>query len=50
MVIFSDIVPEMSISTFENVIYEAGWKPSLTPNQEEERKAWAIEHDPDAEH
>ena len=54
---FSEIVPEMSISTLENVMYEAGyarrrlgWKPSLTLDQEEERKVWAIEHDPDSEH
>ena len=54
---FSEIVPEMSISTFENVLYKVGyarrspgWKPSLTPDQEKERKAWVIEHDPDDEH
>ncbi|KAF2627728.1 hypothetical protein BU25DRAFT_310346, partial [Macroventuria anomochaeta] len=51
---FKDVVPEMSITTFENVMYEAGyarrapgWKPSLTPEQEKERDAWAHAHNPD---
>ena len=41
---FSDIIPVMSITTFENVMYEAGyarrkpgWKPPLTPDEEAER-------------
>ena len=44
----------MTISTFENVMYEAGylrgklgWKPTLTPAQEKERYAWALQHNPD---
>jgi transposase len=51
---FSGIVPKMSISTFENVLYEAGysrkrpgWKPSLTKDQIETRYLWALEHNPD---
>jgi transposase len=51
---FDEIVPRMSITTFENVMYEAGyarrrpgWKPHLTPEQEKERYAWALEHNPD---
>jgi hypothetical protein len=51
---FSAIVPEISISTFENIMYEAGysrrrprWKPTLTPAQERERYAWALAHNPD---
>ncbi len=48
---FDAIVPRMSITTFENVKYEAGytrrrpgWKPALTPEQEKERHVWALEH------
>ena len=51
---FDEIVPKMSITTFENVMYEAryarrrpGWKPALTPEQEKERYVWALEHNPD---
>ena len=51
---FKEVVLEMSITTFENVMYEAGharrapgWKPSLTPDQEKERLAWAHAHNPD---
>jgi hypothetical protein len=51
---FSDIIPVMSITTFENVMYEAGyarrkpgWKPPLTPEEEAERYQWAKEHNPD---
>jgi hypothetical protein len=39
---------------FENVMYEAGyarrrpgWKPPLTPAQEQERYEWALTHNPD---
>lgn len=51
---FKHIVPEISVTTFENVMYEAGysrkrpgWKPLLTPEQEEERYQWALAHNPD---
>jgi hypothetical protein len=51
---FEDVVPEISVTTFENVMYEAGfarrrpgWKPSLSPEQEKERYAWALAHNPD---
>ena len=51
---FKHIVPEMSVTTFENVMYEAGyarrrpgWKPTLTPDQENERYEWALQHNPD---
>jgi hypothetical protein len=51
---FDEIVPKMSITTFENVMCEAGyarrrpgWKPALTPEQEKERYVWALEHNPD---
>ena len=44
----------MSVSTFENVMDEAGysrrkpgWKPTLTPAQEKERYVWALQHNPD---
>ena len=50
---FNDIVPSISISTFENVMYEAGfarkkpgWKPHLTEAQKQERLQWAIAHNP----
>ena len=53
---FDEIVPKMSITTFENVMYEAGyarrrpgWKPRLTREQEEERYEWALRHNPDKE-
>lgn len=51
---FKDVVPEISVTTFENVMYEAGyarrrpgWKPSLTSEQEKERYEWALAHNPD---
>jgi hypothetical protein len=51
---FKDIVPQMSITTFENVMYEAGysrkkpgWKPPLTAKEEQERYQWALAHNPD---
>jgi hypothetical protein len=51
---FSYIVSSISITTFENVMYEAGyarrrpgWKPKLTPEQEKERYEWALQHNPD---
>lgn len=51
---YSHFLPEMSISTLENIMYEAGyarrrpgWKPSLTPSQEKERYQWALAHNPD---
>ncbi|KAF2025114.1 hypothetical protein EK21DRAFT_93516 [Setomelanomma holmii] len=44
----------MSVTTFENVMYEAGyarrrpgWKPHLSPEQEKERYKWAKVHNPD---
>lgn len=47
-------LPKISITTLENVMYEAGyarrrpgWKPILTPAQEEERYQWALIHNPD---
>jgi hypothetical protein len=49
-------VPEISILTFENVIYEAGyarrqpgWKPHLTDKQEQVRYEWAIAHNPNCD-
>lgn len=51
---FSSIVPDISVSTFENIMYEAGYsrrkpgsKPPLTPAQKEERYQWALAHNPD---
>jgi hypothetical protein len=51
---FNEIIPQMSITTFENVMYEAGyarrrpgWKPSLTLEQVTECYEWALEHNPD---
>lgn len=48
-----EIVPEISIKTFENIMYEVGyarrrpgWKPSLAHEQEQERYAWAIAQNP----
>ena len=53
---FNAIIPVMNVTTFENVVYEAGyarrrpsWKPSLTPDQEKERLVWALDHNPDHE-
>ena len=41
---FKEIVPEISVTTFQNVMYEAGysrhrpsWRPPLTKDQEEEQ-------------
>ena len=52
---FSDIIPVMSITTFENVMYEAGyarrkpdWKLPLTPEEEADRYQWAKEHNLDS--
>ncbi|KAF1941289.1 hypothetical protein EJ02DRAFT_492810, partial [Clathrospora elynae] len=49
-------LPNMSISTLENVMYEAdyaqrkpGWKPPLTPAQERECYQWALNHNLDKE-
>lgn len=51
---FESVVPKMSITTFENVMYEAGfarrrpgWKPHLTDEQEQVRYEWALAHNPD---
>ncbi|EDU46141.1 HTH-Tnp-Tc3-2 domain containing protein [Pyrenophora tritici-repentis] len=48
------IAPNLSISTFENVMYRAGykrrkpgWKPPLSSTQRQERLRWALEHNPD---
>ncbi|KAF2621101.1 hypothetical protein BU25DRAFT_306323, partial [Macroventuria anomochaeta] len=53
---FNSIVPKMSITTFKNVMYKAGytrqrpgWKMSLTPEQEQERYTWVLAHNPDKE-
>ncbi|KAF2621130.1 hypothetical protein BU25DRAFT_426733 [Macroventuria anomochaeta] len=54
---FKDIVPQMSISTFENILYKAcfsrkkpGWKPPLTAKEEQEHYQWALDHNPDLHH
>jgi transposase len=51
---FNEILPDISITTFENVMYEAGyarrkpgWKPSLSPHQQKVRYEWALAHNPD---
>lgn len=51
---FLAIIPKISISTFENVMYEAGyarrrpgWKPKLTPEEIKSRFEWAKAHNPD---
>jgi hypothetical protein len=51
---FESIVPKISCTTFENVMYEAGyarrrpgWRPHLTPQQERARYEWALAHNPD---
>lgn len=51
---FNEIIPLMSITTLENVVYEAGyarrrpgWRPHLTLDQEQERYEWALAHNPD---
>ncbi|KAF1964209.1 hypothetical protein BU23DRAFT_417427, partial [Bimuria novae-zelandiae CBS 107.79] len=47
-------LPPISVSTFENVMYEAGyarrkpgWKPPLTEQEMQDRYEWALEHNPD---
>jgi hypothetical protein len=52
---YSGVLPNLSISTLENIMYEAGysrrkpgWKPPLTPAQERERYQWALAHNPAA--
>lgn len=54
---YSGVLPNLSISTLENIMYEAGysrrkpgWKPPLTPAQERERYQWALTHNPDRDH
>ncbi|KAF1967907.1 hypothetical protein BU23DRAFT_658121, partial [Bimuria novae-zelandiae CBS 107.79] len=49
-----DELPPMSVSTFENVMYEAGyarrkpgWKPPLTEQEMQDRYKWALAHNPD---
>ncbi|KAF2825263.1 hypothetical protein CC86DRAFT_456492 [Ophiobolus disseminans] len=51
---FSSIIPDISISMFENIMYKAGysrrkpgWKPPLTPAQKKERYQWALAYNPD---
>ncbi|RMZ66319.1 Transposable element Tcb2 transposase [Pyrenophora seminiperda CCB06] len=51
---FEEIVPKTSISTFENIMYDAGyarrkpgWKPKLSPDEENRRFLWALHHNPD---
>jgi transposase len=51
---FEAIAPNLSVSTFENVMYEAGykrrkpgWKPPLSSTQRRERLQWALSHNPD---
>lgn len=49
---FKEVAPKMSITTFEKVMYEAGYarrrsEPHLTLEQERRRYAWALAHDPD---
>jgi hypothetical protein len=51
---FKAITPRIIISLFENIMYEAGysrrkpgWKPKLTPDQEQHRYKWALIHNPD---
>lgn len=51
---FEAVAPKMSISTFENVMYGAGytrrkpgWKPPLSSSQRRERLQWALQHNPD---
>ncbi|KAF2624281.1 hypothetical protein BU25DRAFT_424084 [Macroventuria anomochaeta] len=46
---FGQIVLAMSVTIFENFMYKAGyaqrrpgWKPKLTPEQEEEHYQWAL--------
>lgn len=47
-------LPKISITLHQNVMYAAGyarrrpgWKPHLTPEQEQERYEWALAHNPD---
>lgn len=48
------IAPNLSVSTFENVMYEAGYsrrkpgrKPPLSSTQRRDRLRWALNHNPD---
>jgi hypothetical protein len=52
--IYDAIASKISVTTIENVMYQAGfsrrrpgWKPSLTPSQQKERYAWALRYNPD---
>jgi hypothetical protein len=47
-------IPKISVSSLENILYRAGysrqrpgWKPALTPSEENERYQWALLHNPD---
>ncbi|KAF2627244.1 hypothetical protein BU25DRAFT_468862 [Macroventuria anomochaeta] len=47
-------LPKISVTLHQNVMYNAGyaqrrpgWKPHLTPEQEQERYKWALVHNPD---
>ncbi|KAF1354196.1 hypothetical protein EJ07DRAFT_168386 [Lizonia empirigonia] len=47
-------LPNFSISLHQNIMYDAGyarrrpgWKPPLTPEQQQERYQWALAHNPD---
>ncbi|KAF1360998.1 hypothetical protein EJ07DRAFT_164613 [Lizonia empirigonia] len=47
-------LPHFSISLHQNIMYDAGyarrrpgWKPPLTPEQQQERYQWALAHNPD---
>ncbi|KAF1934694.1 hypothetical protein EJ02DRAFT_507396 [Clathrospora elynae] len=51
---FKEVANELGVSTFENIMYEAGysrkkpgWKPPLTRAQKRERLQWALDHNPD---
>jgi hypothetical protein len=51
---FDAVAPNISVSTLENVMYEAGykrrkpgWKPPLSPSQRRERLKWTLNHNPD---
>jgi len=51
---FDNFIPRISISTFENVMYGAGysrkrpgWKPPLSPEEVRKRYQWALKHNPD---
>jgi hypothetical protein len=47
-------LPKFSVTLHQNIMYEAdydwrrpGWRPPLTPEQQEEQLAWALAHNPD---